>query len=134
MKIEILSRWNDDNVLFSYTSEGNTIGKTLAEAIDEGANLEGANLVGANLVGADLRRAKGIENVFLPMYSKWSFSIQDNLLKIGCKTKTFEEWNKWFFDTDEEYETPRETENFKRIIANFLAVKAYHGFLKSSDK
>ena len=44
MKIEILSRWNDDNVLFSYTSEGNTIGKTLAEAIDAGADLEGANL------------------------------------------------------------------------------------------
>lgn len=60
---------------------------------------------------------------------KWGIAIKGDLLRIGCKEKTFEEWEKWFSGT-EEYSTERNTEDFKRIQASFLAYKAYYEFMK----
>lgn len=59
-KIQIKSVFG--NILFEYEKEGNTIAKTLLEAIKNsadlcGANLRRADLCGADLCGADLRRA-----------------------------------------------------------------------------
>ena len=66
IKIEIKNRWTG-RVLFEYSSEDNTMAKTvevsvsrgadLCDANLRGANLRGANLRGANLRGADLRDA-----------------------------------------------------------------------------
>ena len=108
-----------------------------------GADLRGANLIcadlrGANLICADLRGAnlRGTEligsdttNARLPIYSKWDFSIQNDSLNIGCKTKTFSEWKKWFEESEEEFSTERNTEDFKRIQAMFYAYEAYYNFL-----
>ena len=64
MKIEI-KRWDNDEVIFSYTCENNTIGKTVEEAIKldvnlsyaclKNTNLSYANLNYANLSNADLK-------------------------------------------------------------------------------
>ena len=66
IKIEIRNRWTG-NVLFEYSSDGNTIAETLRKAVDSGADLRDADLrdadlrdadlSGANLLGADLRDA-----------------------------------------------------------------------------
>ena len=56
---------------------------------------------------------------------KYSPSLRkDKTITIGCKTKTREEWDKWFAGT-EEYRTPRGTPTFKLIVANYKAFIAY---------
>ena len=58
IKISIKNRWTG-SILFEYSSVGNTLAKTVTEALKGGANLYGANLRGAVLYGADLREAIG---------------------------------------------------------------------------
>ena len=53
IKISIKNRWTG-SILFEYSSVGNTLAKTVTEALKGEANLYGANLRGANLRGADL--------------------------------------------------------------------------------
>jgi hypothetical protein len=84
-----------------------------------GADLNGADLSGADLSGANLSGAK------MPIFCKWIITIKDNLIVIGCKEKTIQEWDLWFL-SDEIYQTPRNADEFKRIYANYLAVKIYY--------
>ena len=56
VKIEIRNRWTG-NVLFEYSSDGNTIAKTVIKAVKSDADLSCANLSGADLSGAYLRCA-----------------------------------------------------------------------------
>ena len=125
-------------------SSANLSNADLSSADLSGANLSGAKLRHVNLNGADLRYAdlKGVDlssanlsgsdttNTRLPIYSKWDFSIENDSLNIGCKTKTFSEWKKWFEESEEEFSTERNTEDFKRIQAMFYAYEAYYNFLK----
>ena len=53
IKISIKNRWTG-SILFEYSSVGNTLAKTVTEALKGGANLREANLREANLYGADL--------------------------------------------------------------------------------
>jgi hypothetical protein len=108
----------------------NLYGANLYGANLDGANLVRANLDGANLVRANLDGAENIEKAKMPMYAKWSVGIIGDKLSIGCKTKTFEEWDIWFAGS-EEYSTPRNSEDFNRLHAIFLANKAYYEFMKS---
>jgi len=94
------------------------------------ANLRLADLSLADLSSADLSSAKNKENAFLPLFCRWSFSILGNKIKIGCKTKNIEEWD-LFFESEEIYETKRDTEDFKQIQAVYLAYKAYLTHLKN---
>ena len=46
---------------------------------------------------------------------KWDLLFScNNLVKIGCKIKSIEEWEKWFAGT-EEFDTKRDTEDFRKI-------------------
>ena len=99
-------------------SRVNLSGADLSEA-----DLSGANLSRANLSGADLSRAN------LSIFCKWNVSYYINsekqiIVRIGCKEKTIKKWDKWF-KSDEEFSTKRDTVDFKRIKANYKAVKAY---------
>ena len=127
------------NIIFEHNVENNTLLKTLKEALKIGANLSNANLSGADLSNADLSGAdlssanlsgSDTTNTRLPIYSKWDFSIENDSLNIGCKTKTFSEWKKWFEESEEEFSTERNTEDFNRIQAMFYAYEAYYNFLK----
>lgn len=60
----------------------------------------------------------------MPIYSKYSPVFHEGRIKIGCTTKTIEEWDD-FFKSTEEYETKRGTKEFERIQAHYLAMKAY---------
>ena len=93
-----------------------------------GANLRSANLRGADLSGADLSGAD-TTSTKLPIYSRWVFSIENENLNIGCKSKTFSEWKEWFEKSEEEFSTERNTEDFKRLQAMFYAYEAYYNFL-----
>ncbi len=44
--------------------------------------------------------------------------------KIGCEEKTVEEWD-LFFNSNEVFETKRDTDEFKQIQATYNAFKAY---------
>ena len=117
-KIEIKSIFG--SVLFTHECENNTIKTTLEEAVKQNANLENAYLYNANLKNAYLGNAK------LPVFCKWTvtYSFDFKKIKIGCKEKTIQEWDNWF-NSSEEYSTKRGTDDFKRIFANYSAVKAY---------
>ena len=113
-------------------------GADLSNADLSGADLNGAKLSNAKLSNADLNGAKlryanligsDTTNTRLPIYSKWDFSIENDSLNIGCKTKTFSEWKEWFEKSEEEFSTERNTEDFKRIQAMFYAYEAYYNFL-----
>ena len=103
-------------------------GADLSDADLRYANLSSANLFGVNLSSADLN-GSDTTNAKLPIYSKWDFSIENDSLNIGCKTKTFSEWKEWFEKSEEEFSTERNTEDFKRIQAMFYAYEAYYNFL-----
>ena len=106
----------------------------------EGANLRYSNLEGAdlrnsdlrnadlrysNLEGANLKCAKNKETAILPIFCKWSYGIKGDLIIIGCKQKTIEEWDIWF-NSNDEYSTSRGTEEFKQIEAIYNALKYYY--------
>jgi hypothetical protein len=137
----------------------NLRGANLENANLENANLENANLRGANLENANLRSANlenanlenaNLENAFLknanlenanlrganlenanrvPMFCKWTHGTKGDLIQIGCKEKTIEDWD-LFFASDETYETDRDTDDFKQIQAVYLAYKSYLTHLK----
>ena len=54
-----------------------------------------------------------------------NFGIKGNLIVIGCKEKTIEQWDLWF-DSEDEYSTSRDTEDFKQIQAIYNALKSYY--------
>ena len=84
-----------------------------------------ADLIDANLRGANLRGADNKELAYIPMFCKWICVIKNNLIVIGCKEKTIEQWDLWF-DSEEEYLTRRDTEDFKQIQAVYNALKSYY--------
>ena len=85
-----------------------------------GVDLSYSNLSYSNLRGVDLRGVK------IPLYCKWNITIiNDKIIKIGCKEKTIDEWVNWFENSNEIFETDRDTEDFKRIKSCFYAAKAH---------
>lgn len=130
MKIKIEIKSVSGKVLFELEKENNTIKDTIEEAVRNNANLEYANLINAylenaNLYNADIRNAKNKENAILPIFCKWSYGIKGDLIVIGCKQKTIEEWDIWF-NPNEEYSARRNTDDFKQIQAVYNALKAYY--------
>ena len=135
MKIKIQIKSVLGEVLFELEKENNTIKETLEQAVKENANLEyanleyanlrNANLINANLRSANLRGAKNKETAILPIFCKWSYGIKGDLIIIGCKQKTIEEWDIWF-NSNEEYSTSRGTDEFKQIEAIYNALKSYY--------
>ena len=150
MKIKIQIKSVSGKVLFELVKENNTIKETLEQAIKENANLEGANLINANLYNANLEyanlnsanlynanleyaniyyanlyNAKNKETAFLPIFCKWSYGIKGDLIVIGCEQKTIEEWDIWF-NSNEEYSTRRNTDDFKQIEAVYNSLKSYY--------
>ena len=128
------------NLINANLINANLINANLRNANLEYANLEGVNLRNANLINANLmnanledvnlynsslENAKNKETAILPIYCKWSYGIKGNLIVIGCKEKTIEQWDLWF-SSSEEYTTKRNTEDFKQIQAVYNALKAYY--------
>ena len=116
------------NLRYADLSNANLRYADLSNADLSNADLSNANLRYADLSNADLS-GSDTTNTRLPIYSKWDFSIENDNLNIGCKTKTFSEWKEWFEESEEEFSTERNTEDFKRIQAMFYAYEAYYNFL-----
>ena len=111
-------------------SSANLSSADLSSANLYSANLSSADLSSADLSSADLYLAKNKESAYLSQYCKWEHSILGDKIKIGCKTKSVEEWQ-IFFDSNEEYSTRRGTHEFKQIQAIFESYKAYLNHLNS---
>jgi len=98
------------------------------------ANLSYANLSYANLRSADLSYANlssaDLIDTFIGPTSKWCVGMKNDLIKIGCKEKSIEDWDIWFAGT-EEYSTKRGTKEFAMIQAHYESVKAYVLFMKN---
>ena len=128
------------NLKFADLRGANLTGADLTDANLKFANLKFANLKFANLTNADLTNADltnadltdaDLTNTKLPIYSKWAVSYRNkDIIQIGCKTKTVKEWDEWF-KGKEVFNTPRNTKDFKRIYANYIAVREYLKILNS---
>ena len=95
IKLQIKSRWNN-NVLFEYEKEDNTIKDTLEKAIKEGAYLYGANLKGANLEGAYLEGAY-LEGAYLEganLKGAYLYITDNNLEEISEGNEAIKEFEK----------------------------------------
>jgi hypothetical protein len=115
----------DANLSNANLSNADLRGADLCGADLCGADLRGADLRGANLSNADLRGAD-FKNAIIPIYCKWNVSvINQEIIKIGCKKKTIKEWVEWFENSNEIFETKRDSDDFKKIRAMFYAHKAY---------
>ncbi len=85
----------------------------------KGGDFLGGYFRGGYFLGGEFRGG-----IMMPL-CKWVYGFDhDGKIKIGCKSKSLEDWQKWF-DSDEEYSTKRGTEDFKKIRACFEAAKAY---------
>jgi uncharacterized protein YjbI with pentapeptide repeats len=116
----------------AYLSGADLSGADLSGAYLSGAYLSGAYLSGAYLSGADLSGAylsgADLSGAYLQPFCKWRTSIIDDKIKIGCKIMTIEEWES-FFNSSEEFETNRNTPDFKQIQAVYESYKVYINFL-----
>ena len=120
---------SDANLIGANLSDANLIGANLRGADLRGANLIGANLSDANLIGANLIGAN-LSDANLPIFCKWSISIKNDLINIGCKSKSIKDWDVWF-NSNETFDTDRNTDDFKRIYANYVAVREYYNILNN---
>ena len=157
MKTEIKNRFTG-SVIFEYTKENNSLKETIKEYIKQelasgkiradlsyadlssadlryadlrSADLRSADLSSADLSSADLSSAKNKELSYLTMRAKWDFYFNDGKIGIGCKVKSIKEWDA-FFKSSEKFETPRDSEDFKRIEASYKAYKAYFKHMKGN--
>ena len=100
------------------------------------AKLSNAKLYNTNLSYADLSNTKlsnaKLSYVDLPIFCKWSvrFTLPFTI-HIGCKSKTIKEWDNWFKKDTETFDHKRDSQQFKLIYANYLAVRSY---LKEAHK
>ena len=118
------------NLRNSNLRNSNLVGADLRNSDLEGADLRNSNLInsdlkGADLINSDLKGSKNKENAILPIFCKWSYGIKGDLIMIGCKQKTIEEWDIWF-NSNEEYSTRRNTDDFKQIEAVYNSLKSYY--------
>ena len=131
--ITIKNRFSGD-VMFTSSDESQSLRDFILELIKKranlyGANLSGADLSGADLYGADLSWAK-LSGAIMPIFCKWhTHGIVDNKIKIGCETRSIEDWDS-FFASDEVITTPRNTDEFKQIMAVYESYKAYLTHMK----
>ncbi len=64
---------------------------------------------------------------------KWTVKVFKNgEIGIGCKTKTIKAWDRWF-EGDEEFSSPRNSEDFKYIKSHWELCKAYLFFLRDFE-
>ena len=145
-KIDIVNRWSNA-VLFSYEAEENSVLITLKEAVKRGAYLQGADLRGADLQGADLRGAnlqdaylqganlqgaylrgaylqdikikKAIVITGLYKYIAMPIITEDDKhwIKLGCHLRTVEDWEKDFWNNNNEFPNDNSIKSQLRVLA-----------------
>lgn len=100
----------------------NLSGASLSGANLSGANLRDANLSGADLSGADLRGVKILKTiVFIGIYRYIAMPIiaEDgkHYVKLGCHLRTVEDWEKDFWNNDNEFPNDNSIKSQLRVLA-----------------
>lgn len=126
-KIEIKS-FLTSSILFESECDGNTILKTLKEAVNKGADLQGADLQGADLGGANLGGKKiKTANVITGLY-KYSVipyftECGDIRIKMGCCDRLLSEWESNFWNNNIEFPNDNSINSNLRLMAFETAKK-----------
>ena len=110
--------------LFEFEKEDNTIKDTVLEAIKKGAELRGVDLEGIKIKKA---------NVFTGLYKYIviPFITIDNVnyVKMGCHTRTVEEWDKDFWNNPNEFPNDGDEDSKMRLFA-YEAAKRWFDIVK----
>lgn len=138
MKTKIEIKSIDGSILFELEKEENTVKETVIEAVKKDADLSDADLRCVNLRDADLRGAelrdadvnkikikKAAVFTGLYEYIVIPFISEDNVnwLKLGCYTRTLEEWNNDFWNNDKEFPNDNSEKSNLRLFAFETAKK-----------
>lgn len=74
-----------------------------------------------------------VKYIFQCFFCKRNFKIAKETCIIGCKEKTWDEWDAWFA-SDEEYDTKRGTQEFDLIQKSYEAAKVMKDVFFIFDK
>ncbi len=96
----------------------------------EGGYFRGGEFLGGYFLGGEFL---GGEFLGFTPSKKWTVKVFKNgEIGIGCKTKTIKAWDRWF-EGDEEFSSPRNSEDFKYIKSHWELCKAYLFFLRDFE-
>ena len=121
IKIKIKSIFG--KLLFEFEKENNTVKDTVVEALNKGADLRGADLRGADLQGVKIKNAAVFTGLY--KYIVIPFISEDNVkyVKMGCYTRTVEEWDKDFWNNPNEFPNNGDEDSKMRLFAYETAKK-----------
>jgi Pentapeptide repeats (9 copies)/Pentapeptide repeats (8 copies) len=94
------------------------------------ASFNGARFNGASFNDASFNGASSFST---NPFCKWRVHGKGDTISIGCKTKTVAEWDAFFAGT-ETYQTDRKSPEFLRILACYLAQRAWQMALAEGEK
>lgn len=112
MKTKITIKSVFGKVLFELEKEENTIKQTVIEAVNSEANFSGAYLYGIKI-------KKVIALTGLYKYIVIPFISEDGrkYVKMGCFTRTIEEWDADFWNNDKEFPNDGSEKSNLRLFA-----------------
>ena len=147
MKTKIELKNIAGSLLFEFECEGNTLLKTLVEAVRKradlrGADLQGADLRGAYLQGADLQGAYLSEPikraiVFTGLYEyvviPYVTDKEVKRIKMGCYDRSLAEWNENFWNNEKEFPNDGSEKSQFRLMA-FETAKKWFDIVSPENK
>ena len=126
-KIEIKS-FLTGSILFEFECNGNSLLKTLTEAVNKRADLQGAYLRGADLQGAYLQGEKIKKvNVMTGLYQyvviAYITEKDEARIKLGCHDRLLSEWENDFWNNNSEFPNDNSIKSNLRVMAFETAKK-----------
>ena len=138
-----IKHWLTGSILFEFECDGNTILKTLVEAVNKKANLSGAYLRGADLRDANLRGANlydaNLSGVYLSGkkiktaavfaglydYTVMPYITEDGekWIKMGCHNRILSDWESDFWNNPTEFPDDGSVKSNLRLMAFETAKK-----------
>lgn len=83
--------------------------------------------------GQTVEGSQWVTKIIKSFNCKWLFYIKKESLNIGCKEKTWDEWEIWF-SGNEEFSTKRGTKEFDLIQNGYECAKQFRKIFDIMDK
>ena len=112
-----IKHWITGSILFEFECDGNSILKTLLEAVRLKKDLQGANLQGVNLRGKKIKTAAVFTGLYTYIVMPYITEENEVRIKMGCHDRTLEEWNKDFWNNNSEFPNDNSVKSNCRLMA-----------------
>ena len=128
MKTFYIKKEDCEDIGWAYQIQGRTYnGNLIVEKLGKPLIVKGDQIIEGYQIIKGYQRIKGDQIIkggkALVGQCKWALFYAKETLKIGCETKSYDEWEAWFSGS-ETFETPRDSLAFNQIYKAFLIAKA----------